>query len=101
MLPPCVGKARGQPRAFTIRSSCNDDPLPYRCVPVHFGLVPGLAAAPSAFAAGADATTKSGETKTQAQHKHHKSDKTSAKQGTEKSGAAKMDKSGTATAPAK
>ncbi|AMG39868.1 MULTISPECIES: hypothetical protein [Achromobacter] len=61
----------------------------------------GLAAAPSAFAAGADATTKSGDTKTQAQHKHHKSDKTSAKQGTEKSGASKMDKSGAATAPAK
>ncbi|CUJ10266.1 MULTISPECIES: hypothetical protein [unclassified Achromobacter] len=61
----------------------------------------GLAAAPSAFAAGADATTKAGETKTQAQHKHHKSDKTSAKQGAEKSGASKMDKSGTATTPAK
>lgn len=61
----------------------------------------GLAAAPSAFAAGADATTKAGETKTQAQHKHHKSDKSSAKQGTGKSDhAAKMDKSG-ATTPAK
>ena len=59
----------------------------------------GLAAAPSAFAAGADATTKAGDTKTHAQHKHHKSDKTSAKQGTEKSGAAKVDQSG-ATAPA-
>ena len=34
----------------------------------------GLAAAPSAFAAGADATTKAGDTKTHAQHKHHKSD---------------------------
>ncbi|MCF7769663.1 hypothetical protein [Achromobacter pulmonis] len=61
----------------------------------------GLAAAPSAFAAGADATTKSGESKAQAQHKHHKSDKMSAKHGTEKSGTAKMGKSGTATAPAK
>lgn len=60
----------------------------------------GLAAAPSAFAAGADATTKAGDTKTHAQHKHHKSDKTSAKQGTEKSGAAKVDQSG-ATAPVK
>ncbi|QVQ27466.1 hypothetical protein [Achromobacter deleyi] len=60
----------------------------------------GLAAAPAAFAAGADGT-KSGEAKTQAQHKHHKSDKTSAKHGTAKSGgAAKMDKSG-ATTPAK
>ncbi|MEN4922682.1 hypothetical protein ABE485_28695 [Achromobacter spanius] len=56
----------------------------------------GLAAAPAAFAAGA---TKSGETKTQAQHKHHKSDKTSAKHAADKSGS-KMDKSG-ATTPAK
>ncbi|CAB3716597.1 hypothetical protein LMG3458_03591 [Achromobacter deleyi] len=60
----------------------------------------GLAAAPSAFAAGADATTKAGDTKTQAQHKHHKSDKTSAKQAAPKSGAAKTDASG-AMAPAK
>lgn len=48
----------------------------------------GLAAAPSAFAAGADATTRAGETKSQAQHKHHKSDKASAKHGAAKSGAA-------------
>ncbi|CAB3640194.1 hypothetical protein [Achromobacter pestifer] len=61
----------------------------------------GLAAAPSAFAAGADASAKTGETKTQAQHKHHKSDKTSAKQGGAKSGAtSKMDHSGSTT-PAK
>ncbi|MFF7397297.1 hypothetical protein ACFZAI_12665 [Achromobacter sp. NPDC008082] len=61
----------------------------------------GLAAAPSAFAAGADATAKAGDTKTQAQHKHHKSDKTSAKPAAAKSGtASKMDHSG-ATTPAK
>ncbi|MFD4840575.1 hypothetical protein ACFWP0_23975 [Achromobacter sp. NPDC058515] len=48
----------------------------------------GLVAAPSAFAAGADATTKAGESKTQAQHKHHKSDKASAKHGATKSGGA-------------
>ncbi|ASC66933.1 hypothetical protein EUC41_30535 [Achromobacter denitrificans] len=59
----------------------------------------GLAAAPGAYAA--DASAKSGETKTQAQHKHHKSDKSSAKHEAGKSGgAAKMDKSGSAT-PAK
>jgi len=61
----------------------------------------GLAVAPAAFAAGTDGSAKAGETKTQAQHKHHKSDKTSAKHGTAKSGgSAKMDKSG-ATTPAK
>ena len=60
----------------------------------------GLAAAPSAFAAGADATTKAGDTKTHAQHKHHKSDKTSAKPAAAKTGASKMDHSG-ATTPAK
>ena len=61
----------------------------------------GLAAAPSAFAAGADATSKTGESKTHAQHKHHKSDKTSAKPAAGKSGgAAKPDGSGAAT-PAK
>lgn len=50
----------------------------------------GLAATPSAFAAGAgaDATTQAGETKSQAQHKHHKSDKASAKHGAAKLGAA-------------
>ncbi len=53
----------------------------------------GLAAAPSAFAAGA----KTGETKTQAQHKHHKSDKTSAKHSADKSGTAVNHKSGTTT----
>ncbi|MBO9329157.1 hypothetical protein GHR37_08425 [Achromobacter xylosoxidans] len=53
----------------------------------------GLAAAPSAFAAGASA--KTGESKTHAQQKHHKSDKTSAKhQAGKAGGAAKMDKSG-------
>ena len=41
------------------------------------GLCLGLAAAPSAFAAGA---SKTGDTKTQAHHKHHKADKSSAKQ---------------------
>lgn len=51
----------------------------------------GLAAAPSAFAAN----TKTGETKTQAQHKHHKSDKSSAKHAADKSGA--NHKSGTTT----
>ncbi|PND34121.1 hypothetical protein A6B37_02075 [Achromobacter sp. HZ01] len=55
----------------------------------------GLAAAPSAFAAGADASAKTGESKTHAQQKHHKSDKTSAKhQAGKAGGAAKMDKSG-------
>lgn len=56
----------------------------------------GLAAAPSAFAAGA----KTGDTKTQAHHKHHKSDKSSAKHSADKSGAASMHKSG-ATTPTK
>lgn len=61
----------------------------------------GLAAAPSAFAAGTDATTKTGETKTQAQPKHHKSDKSSAKHEAGKhGGAAKTDQSSAAT-PAK
>jgi hypothetical protein len=60
----------------------------------------GLAAAPSAFAAGADATTKAGDTKTHAQHKQHKADKTSAKPAAPKAGAAKTDASG-AMAPAK
>ncbi len=39
----------------------------------------GLVAAPSAFAAGADATTKVGEGKMQTQPKHQKADKSSAK----------------------
>ncbi|KXJ64585.1 hypothetical protein AXY46_20175 [Achromobacter xylosoxidans] len=54
----------------------------------------GLAAAPSAFAAGA---SKTGDTKTQAHHKHHKADKSSAKHS---AGAANMHKSG-ATTPTK
>jgi hypothetical protein len=57
----------------------------------------GLAAAPSAFAAGA---SKTGDTKTQAQHKHHKADKSSAKHSADKSGAASSHKSG-ATTPTK
>lgn len=54
----------------------------------------GLAAAPSAFAAGA---SKTGDTKTQAHHKHHKADKSSAKHS---AGAATNHKSG-ATTPTK
>ena len=53
--------------------------------------MPGLAAAPAAFAA--DATAKPGETKSQMEHtgKHHKADKTSAA-GSRKPAAAKSDK---------
>ncbi|MDH0093004.1 hypothetical protein N7373_16240 [Achromobacter mucicolens] len=54
----------------------------------------GLATAPSAFAAGA---SKTGDTKTQAHHKHHKADKSSAKHS---AGAANTHKSG-ATTPTK
>jgi len=59
----------------------------------------GLAAAPSAFAAGADAQANKGDSKTHAQHKHHKSDKASAKHAGAKSGtASSMGQSGTTPA---
>lgn len=61
----------------------------------------GLAATPSAFAAGAEASAKTGEAKTQAQHKHQKSDKTSAKPAAATSGAASKTEHSGATMPTK